>query len=69
MGRHVLRRHILGYSVCLCPIKRMAGLYGLKSISQKISINDETQIKHVSKTGIFKKKMLQLVQDAKQQFV
>ena len=24
-----LRRHILGYSVCLCPIKRTSGLYGL----------------------------------------
>ena len=24
------RRHILGYSVCPCPIKRMPGVYGLK---------------------------------------
>ena len=30
MGRRVLRRHIWGYSVCLCPIKRTQGLYGLK---------------------------------------
>ena len=29
MGRRVLRCHILGYSVCLCPIKRTPGLYGL----------------------------------------
>ena len=29
MGRCVLRRHIWGYSVCHCPIKRMPGLYGL----------------------------------------
>ena len=26
----VLRRHIGGYSVCLCPIKRAPSLYGLK---------------------------------------
>ena len=26
MGRRVLRRHIWGYSVCLCPIKGMPGL-------------------------------------------
>ena len=26
MGRRVLRRHIWGYSVCLCPIKRTSGL-------------------------------------------
>ena len=30
MGRRVLRRLIWGYSVCLCPIKRTSGLYGLK---------------------------------------
>ena len=29
MGRRVLRRYIWGYSVCLCPIKRTQGLYGL----------------------------------------
>ena len=29
MGRRVCRRHILGYSVCLCPIKRTSGLYEL----------------------------------------
>ena len=29
MGRHILQRHIWGYSVCLCPIKRTPGLYGL----------------------------------------
>ena len=28
-GHRVLRRHIGGYSVCLCPIKRTPGLYGL----------------------------------------
>ena len=26
MGRHVLQRHIWGYSVCLCPIKGTPGL-------------------------------------------
>ena len=26
MGRRVLRRHIWGYSVCLCPIKGTPGL-------------------------------------------
>ena len=29
MGRRVLRRHIWGYSVCLCPLKSSPGLYGL----------------------------------------
>ena len=29
MGRRVLRRHICDYSVCLCPIQRTPGLYGL----------------------------------------
>ena len=29
MGRLFLRRRIWGYSVCLCPKKRMPGLYGL----------------------------------------
>ena len=29
VGR-VLRRHIWSYSVCLCPIKRTLGLYGLR---------------------------------------
>ena len=29
MRRRVLQRHICGYSVCLCPIKRTPGLYGL----------------------------------------
>ena len=28
MGRHVLPRHIWGYSVCLCPIKRTPGYLG-----------------------------------------
>ena len=31
MGRRVLRRHFWGYSVCLCPIKRTPGLYGLSA--------------------------------------
>ena len=30
MGRRVLRLHIWGYSVCLCPIKRRPGLYGTR---------------------------------------
>ena len=30
MGRRVLRRHILGYPVCLCPIKGTPGLNELK---------------------------------------
>ena len=29
MGRRVLWRHTWGYSICLCPIKRTPGLYGL----------------------------------------
>ena len=27
MGSRIMRRHIWGYSVCLCPIKRTPGLY------------------------------------------
>ena len=27
---HILQRHIWGYTVCLCPIKRMACLYELR---------------------------------------
>ena len=33
MGRRVLRRHIWGYSVCLCPIKGTPGLTHLIVIS------------------------------------
>ena len=29
MGCRVLQRRIWGYTVCLCPIKRMQGLYNL----------------------------------------
>ena len=29
-NRIALRRYISGYSVCLCPIKRTPGLYGLR---------------------------------------
>ena len=36
MGRRVLRRHIWGYSVCLCPIKGTSGLYGLKAVSSSL---------------------------------
>ena len=32
MGRRVLRRHIWGYSVCLCPIKGTPGLNELTSL-------------------------------------
>ena len=32
MGHGVLRRHIWGYTVCLCPIKRTPGLYELNPI-------------------------------------
>ena len=32
---NVLRRHIWGYSVCLYPIKRTPGLYGLSNIKTK----------------------------------
>ena len=31
MGRRILRRHIWGYSVCLCPIKGTPGFNELKS--------------------------------------
>ena len=31
MRVRVLRRHILGYSVCLCPIKRTPGFHELKT--------------------------------------
>ena len=32
MMRRVLRRHIWGYSVCLCPIKRTPDLYGFRYV-------------------------------------
>ena len=32
MGRRVLRRHIWGYSVCLCPIKGAPGLNELMHV-------------------------------------
>ena len=32
MGRRVLRRHIWGYSVCLCPIKGALGLNELNAL-------------------------------------
>ena len=31
MGRRVLRRHIWGYTVCLCPIKGTSGLNELSN--------------------------------------
>ena len=31
MGRRVLQRHIWGYAVCLCPIKRTSGLNELRN--------------------------------------
>ena len=37
MGRRVLRSSIWGYSVCLCPIKRTPGLYGLNTVDLQIS--------------------------------
>ena len=37
MGRHVLRRHNWGYSVCLCPIKRAPGLYGLRHQEEEVT--------------------------------
>ena len=37
MGRHVLRLHIYGYSVCLCPIKRTPGLFGLNLCTSPVT--------------------------------
>ena len=34
MGRRVLRRHIWGYSVCLCPTKGTPGLNELRAVSK-----------------------------------
>ena len=36
MGRHVLRRHIWGYSVCLCPIKGTPGLNELSVLEHNL---------------------------------
>ena len=36
MGRHVLRRHIWGYTVCLCPTKGMPGLNELNAPEYKL---------------------------------
>ena len=35
MGRRVLRRHIWGYSVCLCPIKGTPGLNELRKVEEQ----------------------------------
>ena len=43
MGRRVLRRHIWGYSVCLCPIK---GTPGLKELTRQSSmVNSSCKIR------------------------
>ena len=44
MGLRVLRRHIWGYSVCQCPIKRTSGLYGLSILLVSV---------HVVFSGVF----------------
>ena len=36
MGRRVLRRHIMGYTVCLCPTK---GTPGLNELNQTVIIS------------------------------
>ena len=41
MGRRVLRLHIWGYSVCLCPINGMPGLNELKTVTQKHGIQED----------------------------
>ena len=38
MGRRVLRRHIWGYTVCLCPTKGTRGLYELTFQLSSISL-------------------------------
>ena len=43
MGRRVLRRYIWGCSVCICPIKRTPGLYGL-ILDQQIRYSVETSL-------------------------
>ena len=39
MGRRVLRRHIWGYSVCLCPIKGTPGLNELNQAASAVHIH------------------------------
>ena len=36
-SRRVLRRHIWGYSVCLCPVKRTPDFYGLRANRSRIT--------------------------------
>ena len=33
-----MRRHIWGYAVCLCPTKRMPGLYELKELTSNLVV-------------------------------
>ena len=35
LGHGILRHHIWGYSVCLCPIKKTPSLYGLSRSKMK----------------------------------
>ena len=54
MGRRVLRRHIWGYFVCLCPIKRTPGVYGLRFSliiglqESGLNLTDKNFIKYIS---------------------
>ena len=56
MGPRVLLRHICGYSVCLCPIKRTPDLYGLKDLNNfALQINgfvDVTKMVHITLTRL-----------------
>ena len=55
MELRVLRRHILGYSVCLCPIKRSPGLYGLSVTCINGGQSKVTRIGQQQRTRVAKK--------------
>ena len=46
MGRRVLRHHIWGYSVCLCPTKGTPGLNELNLKSQPRHLGEESTGRH-----------------------
>ena len=59
MGRRVLRRHIWGYSVCLCPIKGTPGLNEIKvlpTVNRKCQHMSRLMKKKIKKSNNNKKK-------------
>ena len=52
MGRRVLRRHIWGYAVCLCPIKALKCLLAISLPSTSLSIKATPGLNELKKTVV-----------------